>query len=151
MRGKDQDAIVTSIHDEMISGISTLLAYTGYASELPLDTTLQWINNVRLIILASLTLRNAIGEIICSRDLEVITHPLGTTFDPKTMVNGFDDGRKPLRKSADSKEVLSTTDLGLKSSRGIMKEYGTEYTAEILLKPKVALRSIAREALGITL
>ena len=151
MRGTDQDAIVNSIHDEMISGISTLVGYAGYASELPPDTTFEWINNVRSIILASLTLRNAVGEKISSRDLEVITHPLGTTFDPKTMVNGFDDGRKPPRKSADSKEVLSTTDLGLKSSRGIMKEYGTEYTTEILLKPKVALRSIAREALGIKL
>jgi hypothetical protein len=151
IRSEGQDVIVASLHDEMISGISILLGYAGYPNELPPETTIEWINNVRSIILASLTLRNAIGEKISSRDLEVITHPLGTTFDPKTMANGFDDGRKPSRKNADDREVLSTTDLGLKSWRGIVKEYGTEYTAEILLKPKVALRSIAREALGIQL
>ena len=149
MRGEGQDDIVTSLHDGMISGISALVAYAGYHSELPPDTTIEWINNIRSIILASLTLRNAIGEKISSRDLELIAHPLGTPFDPKTMVNGFDDGRKPSRKSV--QEVLCTTDLGLRSWKGVAKEYGTEYTSEILLKPKVALRSIAREALGINL
>ena len=76
-------------------------------------------------------------------------HPLGIPFDPKAMMNRLDDRRKLSPKRV--QEVLCTTDLGLRSWKGVVKEYGTEYTLEILLKPKVALRSIAREALGINL
>jgi hypothetical protein len=149
LHGTDQKAFATALHGDLIAGISTVLAVAGYSSELPREPTDEWIHNVKSIISSTLELRTAISEGISSREIEVIIHPFGTQFDAKTMINNFDNGRRKFtRRTAGDKVVLCTTDLGLKSWRGVTKEFGTEYMAEVLLRPKVALQSIVRDALG---
>ena len=145
LHGTDQKAL----RDSMTAGISTVLEVAGYSAEVLRETTNEWMHNLGSIISSTLQLRTAIGVGISSRELEVIIHPFGTQFDAKTMINNFDNGRhKFTRRIAGDKVVFCTTDLGLRSWRGIKKEFGTEYVAEVLLKPKVALQSITQDALG---
>jgi hypothetical protein len=150
LHGTNQQAFGNALHDQMTADITTIMKFAGYSDgQLSSENNYEWKQNVGVIISLTLELRSAIGEGISSRELEVIIHPSGAQFDVKTMVNYVDHGRrKTSRQIDDDTPVLCTTDLGLGSWRGVAKGNGTEYKMEILLKPKVARKSIVQDALN---
>lgn len=83
-------------------------------------------------------LNKAMGEEVTSADLWPINAILGAKFDKATM-----DNFEPHGEDLEEKAVLCTTALGLQRSEKVVREDVVEFKTTILLKPKVALESVA--------
>ena len=135
--------------NEFRSGISTLLTIAGYRHDLPTPLIDELVANLQSITSSAVELRSAIAERISSCDMEVVYLPSGALFDPKSMDDSFGDGFRSFEGDDKGDTVLCTTHLGMKVSRGVAGGDGTEVVVEVLLKPKVALQSVAEDALGL--
>jgi hypothetical protein len=132
--------------NEFRSGISTLLSIAGYGQDLPEFLNEELMANLDSVTASALELRSAIAQKISSCDMELIYFPYGTAFDGESMEDSFGD----VTGNGQSNLSLCTTHLGMKVSRGVGggEDGNTQVVVETLLKPKVALQSIAEDALG---
>ena len=96
-------------------------------------------DKIDVIITASLRLNLAIGEEITSCDIELVGVQAGDVFDPSNMEDI--GGNHGFQKTED--RVLCTTEVGLRREQKQTKGDQSWMEATLLLKPKVALESIA--------
>ena len=110
--------------------------------------TQELMNSLHWIAKSTLQLRSAVAQQVSSSDMEVFLIPHGCEFNPRFMTDDTSDGRKgAIKRSASHEVVFCTMDLGLKRISGVTKDQGTQYVEDILLMPKVLLRSNIQEML----
>lgn len=83
-------------------------------------------------------LNKAMGEEVTSADLWPINATSGEKFDSATMEDFESHG-----EDLDEKAILCTTALGLQRSEKVVRGDAVEFKVTTLLKPKVALESLA--------
>jgi hypothetical protein len=96
---------------------------------------------IAVIVAMALRLNEVIGEEITSCELKAISMPYGVAFSPRTMDDGYDDG-KWHGLASESPLVLCTTELGLQKE---VKGYDGGWQRMVLTKPKVSLESLTND------
>jgi hypothetical protein len=96
---------------------------------------------IAVIVTMALRLNEVIGEEITSCELKAISMPYGVAFSPRTMDDGYDDG-KWHGLASESPLVLCTTELGLQKE---VKGYDGGWQRMVLTKPKVSLESLTND------
>lgn len=94
---------------------------------------------INVITTAALDLNRVLGEEITSCDLETVCEPDRIDFDPLTMED-IGDGHSARRGVS---QTLCTTEMGLKRVVKEMEDGEIWWDDRILLKPKVALETLA--------
>jgi hypothetical protein len=126
--------VVRGLVDILISG-----GYPGRCQEVHEMVLAKFCDRIKAISKVSLRLNQVFKEEIISSDLELQRPQPTTAFDP----SGMEDigGEPVLRQQAD--RVLCTTEMGLRRVVRQTKENQSWLDSTLLLKPKVALESVA--------
>ncbi|KAF8131993.1 hypothetical protein EV363DRAFT_1431287 [Boletus edulis] len=135
----------TDLHATMVSHISDTLVIILVASgctksyeEAYRLFTQKFGERISNIVKMASRLNKAMGEEVTSADLWPTNAIMGDKFDGATMDNFETQG-----EDSEGKTILCTTALGLQRSEKVMQGNAVEFKNTILLKPKVALESVA--------
>lgn len=97
----------------------------------------------RDIVQLALEFQRIAGEEVVSRDLAVVLAQVGEAFDPKRMIDEWEDPKKPSSTATPAGSVLCSTQLGLVVER--VAEGGAPLVDVVLLRPKVVLNTTLEE------
>lgn len=138
----DELQLTSLLTTKLLSGLADILLAAGCnASQAELVTALSSKFREKVLFLVTLAVRvnKIVGEDVTSGDLEVLTVPPASLFDPANMEDVYNEAA-----SGTGARVLCTTDLGLRKRVRISMtgEKEKQWAVTTLLKPKVALETV---------
>ncbi|KAI5995306.1 hypothetical protein F5J12DRAFT_726162 [Pisolithus orientalis] len=138
----DELQLTSLLTTKILSGLADILLAAGCnASQAELVTALSSKFREKVLFLVTLAVRvnKIVGEDVTSGDLEVLTVPPASLFDPANMEDVYNEAA-----SGTGARVLCTTDLGLRKRVRISMtgEKEKQWAVTTLLKPKVALETV---------
>jgi hypothetical protein len=95
-------------------------------------------DRIVLLFKLALQLNKIMMEEITSADLTTVTVPFETTYSVEQMEDAYVDGEP----AAGGVRVLCTTDLGLRRITRLATSGDKQWDDKLLLKPKVALKTV---------
>ena len=142
-------ALSSVLNDTIFTQLSAILTLAGYP-DLSQEVSDELLLNLTSITKSILELRIAIGEKTLFYELEAFFHPFGIPFDPASMEDSFGSSRKSASEEMGDRQILCTTDLGLKRTvaKFVSIEQETTFEVDILLMPKVVLQSVLDDFIG---
>lgn len=137
----------TDLHATMVAHISDTLVIILVAAGITKSCdeayrmfTQKFGERISNIVKMASRLNKAIGEEVTSADLWPTNATSGDRFDTATMDNFEAQG-----EGSEGKTILCTTALGLQRSEKVVQDNVVVFKTTSLLKPKVALESVATE------
>ncbi|KAI5991785.1 hypothetical protein EDC04DRAFT_2587261 [Pisolithus marmoratus] len=141
-RQRDELQLTSLLTTKVLSGLADILLVAGCnASQTELVKALssKFSEKVSFLVTLAVRVNKIVGEDVTSGDLEVLTVPPASLFDPASMEDVYNEAA-----SGAGARVLCTTDLGLRKRVRVSTtgEKEKQWAVTILLKPKVALESV---------
>lgn len=141
-RQRDELQLTSLLTTKILSGLVDILLAAGCNANQPeLITTLssKFSDKISFLVTLAVRVNKIVGEDVTSGDLEVLTVPPASLFDPSSMEDVYNEA-----SSRAGARVLCTTDLGLRKRVRVSTtgEKEKQWAVTTLLKPKVALESV---------
>ncbi|KAF9236020.1 hypothetical protein BU15DRAFT_50682 [Melanogaster broomeanus] len=143
----DELQLNSQIAAKTISGLSDILLAAGCTaskSDIVSAISSKFRDKISFLVSLAIRVNKIVGEDVTSGNLEVVAVRPETTFDATSMEDSYDDGSSPQARGGSMPTVLCATDLGLRKMTrvGMTGEKEKQWDIKVLLKPKVALKSV---------
>lgn len=137
----EESQLIASVTPHLTGHFSDIMLAAGCSVEpeiLRASVEKKLSDRIVLLFKLALQLNKIMMEEITSADLRTVTVPFETTYSAEQMEDAYVDGDP----AADGVRVLCTTDLGLRRITRLATSGDKQWDDNLLLKPKVALKTV---------